>query len=79
VTWCSADARGILLADAKPRQGGEGEDGQIDLCLHYQAGMRVRPARVRLEQAVDPQDNIPFVRLRMSEPVGRILITWEGR
>ena len=34
---------------------------------------------VRLEKAVDSQDPIPFVRLRMSEPVGRILITWEGR
>ena len=33
----------------------------------------------RLEQAVDSQDTIPFVRLRMSEPVGRILITWDGR
>jgi hypothetical protein len=41
--------------------------------------MRVSPARVRLEQAPDSHDTIPFVRLRMSEPVGRIMITWEGR
>ncbi len=56
-----------------------GEDGQIVLSLHYQAGMRVSPSRVRLEQAVDSQDTIPFVRLRMSERVGRIMITWDGR
>jgi hypothetical protein len=77
VAWRSADARRILLADAVPEQSGE--DGQIVLSLHYQAGMRVSPSRVRLEQAVDPQDTIPFVRLRMSEPVGRIMITWDGR
>ena len=53
--------------------------GQIVLSLHYQAGMRVRPGRIRLEQAVDPQDEIHFVRLRMDEPVGRVFITWDGR
>jgi hypothetical protein len=77
VCWRSADARRILLADAVPAQAGE--DGQIVLSLHYQAGMRVSPSRVRLEQAVDSQDTIPFVRLRMSERVGRIMITWDGR
>jgi hypothetical protein len=77
VSWRSADARRILLADAVPAE--PGEDGQIVLSLHYQAGMRVSPSRVRLEQAVDSQDTIPFVRLRMSEPVGRIMITWDGR
>ncbi len=77
VSWRSADARRILLADVVPTQ--PGEDGQIVLSLHYQAGMRVSPSRVRLEQAMDSQDTIPFVRLRMSEPVGRIMITWDGR
>jgi hypothetical protein len=77
VRWCSADARRILLADAVPAQvGGE---GQVVLSLHYQAGMRVSPSRVRLEQAIDPQDTIPFVRLRVNEPVGRIMITWDKR
>lgn len=79
VTWRHADTRGILLADAKPLRVGNETDGQIVLSLHYQAGMRVRPSRVRLEQAVDSQDTIPFIRLRMTEPVGRIWITWEGR
>jgi hypothetical protein len=78
VRWRSADARGILLADAVP-QPVPGEEGQVVLSLHYQAGMRVRPARVRLERAVDSQDSIPFVRLRLTEPAGRVLITWEGR
>jgi hypothetical protein len=79
VRWRSADSRCILLADAVPRKVGNEAEGQVVLSLHYQAGMRVRPARVRLEQAVDSHDNIPFVRLRMSEPVGRVMITWEGR
>jgi hypothetical protein len=80
VRWRSADVRGILLSDAVPARPGPGEsEGQVVLSLHYQAGMRVRPSRVRLEQAVDSQDAIPFVRLRMSEPVGTILITWDSR
>jgi hypothetical protein len=79
VRWRSADARAILLADAVPQAVAGESEGQVVLSLHYQAGMRVRPARVRLERAVDPQDSIPFVRLRMTEPAGRILITWEGR
>jgi hypothetical protein len=77
VCWRSADSRRILLADAVPAHAGE--DGQIVLSLHYQAGMRVSPSRVRLEQAVDSQDTIPFVRLRTNERVGRIMITWDGR
>lgn len=79
VKWVSADARGILLADAVPHRVGEEGEGQVVLSLHHQAGMRVRPERVKIERAVDPQDAIPFVRLRMSGPVGRIFITWEGR
>jgi hypothetical protein len=80
VRWRSADARRILLADVEPRPPGPGEgEGQIVLSLHYQAGMRVTPGRVRLERALGPDDAIPFVRLRVAEPVGRVMITWEGR
>ena len=78
-TWKSADSRGILLADVVPQAVPGESAGQVVLSLHYQAGMRVRPARVRLEQAVDPRDAIPFVRLRTDEPVGRVFITWDGR
>jgi hypothetical protein len=77
VRWRSADNRRILLADLVPAVA----DGtrQVVLSLHYQAGMRVSPSRVRLEPAMDSHDTIPFVRLRMSEPVGRIMITWDSR
>ena len=78
-TWKSADTQGILLADVIPQAVPGESTGQIVLSLHYQAGMRVRPGRIRLEQAVDPQDAIPFVRLRTDEPVGRVFITWDGR
>jgi hypothetical protein len=77
VEWRSADARRILLANAVPAAA-DG-DGQVVLSLHYEAGMRVSPGRVRLEKKVDSEDAIPFVRLRMREPVGRIMITWDSR
>jgi hypothetical protein len=76
VRWRSADARRILLSDAVPARMPDEEEGQVVLSLHYQAGMRVTPNRVRIERAVGPRDPIPFVRLRFSEPVGRIMITW---
>jgi hypothetical protein len=78
-TLVSADARHILLSDAVPAADGDGGEGQILLSLHHQTGMQVTPARVRLEKAVTPEDAIPFVRLRVSEPVGRVMITWPGR
>lgn len=82
VQWRGADPRHILLGEAVPERGpGDEGEGQIVLSLHYQAGMRVTPSRVRIERALDPNDAdaIPFVRLRLRQPVGRILITWEGR
>ncbi len=75
--WLSADARRILLSDAVPGPLGDEAEGQVVLSLHYQEGMRVTPSRVRIERAVGPEDPIPFVRLRLSEPVGRIMITWK--
>jgi hypothetical protein len=78
-TWRQADVRGVLLADVVPEEVPGEEEGQVLLSLHYQAGMRVSPSRVRLEKAVGTHDNVPFVRLRSREPVGRVLITWEGR
>jgi hypothetical protein len=79
VRWRSADARRILLSDAVPERLPGDEEGQVLLSLHYQEGMRVTPARVRLERAIGPQDAIPFVRLRFTEPVGRVMITWDPR
>jgi hypothetical protein len=79
-TLRAADTRHILLSDVVPERSDPGEaEGQVVLCFHYQTGMRVTPSRVRLEKAEDSQDAIPFVRLRVSEPVGRVMITWESR
>ena len=75
VQWRSADARRILLANAVPERA----RGQVVLSLHFEPGMRVSPSRVQLEDKLDSQDAISFVRLRMSEPVGRIMITWDSR
>jgi hypothetical protein len=77
--WRSAGPEGVLLADVEPRLAPGAEEGEVVLSLHYQAGMRARPSRIRLEPALDPRGAIPFVRLRLKEPVGRVFITWEGR
>jgi hypothetical protein len=78
---CVADARCIVLADVVPEPGPAPDgEGQVVLSLHYQAGMRVAPGRVRLERDERSSlDAIPFVRLRVAEPVARVSITWEKR
>jgi hypothetical protein len=55
------------------------EDGRIVLSLHYQAGMRASPSRVQIEREPDPNDPIPFIRLRVTGPVARVTLTWEER
>jgi hypothetical protein len=67
----SADAAGIVLGDVAPR------DGKVVLSLHYQTGLTAAPARVIVEPEIDPLDPIPFVRLRLEEPVARVTLTWE--
>jgi hypothetical protein len=68
-----ADANGIVLGEVTPR------DGNVVLSLHYQTGLTAAPARVTVEPEIDPQDPIPFVRLRLNEPVARVTLTWERR
>jgi hypothetical protein len=68
-----ADCRHLALADVVP------EDGKVVLSMHYQAGLRVSPNRVHLEQEPDPRDPIPFIRLRLSGPVARVTLTWQDR
>jgi hypothetical protein len=68
-----ADARRVTLADVVP------EDGELVLSLHYQDGCRARPAWVRVERELDAYDPIPFIRLRMPGPLGRITLTWDAR
>jgi hypothetical protein len=68
-----ADVRRVTLADVVP------EDGEVVLSLHYQNGCRARPAWVRVERELDAYDPIPFIRLRMPGPLGRITLTWDAR
>jgi hypothetical protein len=70
--WLRADCQRIILGDVVP------ENGEVVLSLHYQAGMKASPQRVQIERDIDKQDPIPFVRLRVLEPVARITLTWEG-
>lgn len=66
-----ADSHRIALADLVP------EDGKIVLSLHYQSGLTVSSGRVQLEREPDPSDPIPFLRLRLSGPVSRVVLTWQ--
>jgi hypothetical protein len=68
-----ADCRHIALVDLVPA------DGVVVLSLHYQAGMRVSPSRVQIEKESDVSDPIPFIRLRMQNPVARVTLTWQQR
>jgi hypothetical protein len=69
-----ADCRHITLADLVPDK-----DGKVVLCFHHQAGLQASPSRVQVERETDPFDPIPFIRLRVSGPVARVTLTWEGR
>jgi hypothetical protein len=76
--WACADPQRIVLDDVTPhRTATHHGRGTVVLSLHYQAGMRVTPSRVRLERAEEPQDSIPFVRLVVTDPVTRVTITWD--
>jgi hypothetical protein len=68
-----ADCQHITLADVA------GEDGKVVLSLHHQAGLRASPNRVLVEREPDPNDPIPFIRLRVTSPVARVTLTWEER
>jgi hypothetical protein len=68
-----ADCQHITLANVVP------EDGKVVLCFHHQAGLRASPSRVQVEPEVDPDDPIPFIRLRVSGPVARVTLSWEKR
>ncbi len=66
-----ADSHHITLADVVPK------DGEVVLSLHYQKGMRASPARVQVERALDADDRVPFVRLRLASPAARVILTWD--
>jgi hypothetical protein len=78
VGWMAADARRLVLGEVTP------ENGEVVLCVHYQAGLRAAPARVRLDDrpwtvqvGFDSLDAIGFVRLRVDEFTPRITLTWD--
>lgn len=71
--WLHADSRRIALGEVTP------EDGKVVLSLHYQTGLRAAPGQVQVERELDPFDPIPLVRLRLSGPVTRVVLTWENR
>jgi hypothetical protein len=76
----AADAQHIVLSDVRPQPSAAADGrGLVELSLHYQAGMRVTPSRVRLERAEESQDAIPFLRLVVDHPATRVTITWEKR
>ncbi len=66
-----ADSRHLTFADVVP------EDGGVVLSFHYQKGLRAFPSRVQVEREPDPNDPIPFIRLRVSGPVARLTLTWD--
>jgi hypothetical protein len=68
-----ANFRHVALADVEP------DDGRVVLSMHYHPGLRVTPSRVQIEKEPDPYDPIPFLRLRLTGPVARLTLTWQGR
>jgi hypothetical protein len=66
-----ANAHHIILADVVP------EDGKVVLSFHYQAGLKATSPRIAVEREPDAHDPIPFIRLRLTGPVARILLTWQ--
>ncbi len=68
-----ADHHHITLADVVP------DGGMVVLSFHYQTGLRASPARVLVERDPHPTDPAGFVRLRLSSPVPRVTLTWDGK
>ena len=71
--WLRADCERIVLADVVP------EDGQVVLSLHYLHGLQASPNRAVVERDPELLDPIPFIRLRLPEPVTRLTLTWGQR
>jgi hypothetical protein len=66
-----ADSKAIVLADVVP------DAGMLVLSFHYQSGVQVTPSRVRAEPEPDAEDPIPLIRLRVTEPVSRLTLSWD--
>lgn len=82
--WEQADRRKVVLTDVIPADaphpdGGPNPSKVIVLSLHHQPGLRVSPNIVQVERDPCPHDPIPMIRLRMTGPLSRIVISWENR
>lgn len=70
-TIACMDSRHIALEDVVP------DGGEVIINLHYLAGLKVSPGRVSIEREPSGHDPIGFIRLRMTDPVPRLTLTWD--
>lgn len=81
--WQQADRRKIVLTDLVPVDAPHPDGGAIPakvivLSLHYQAGLRASPGVLAVERDPDAHDPIPMLRLRVSGPLSRVVLSWEN-
>ncbi|MBL8868083.1 MAG: hypothetical protein KF873_04715 [Gemmataceae bacterium] len=81
--WDHADRRKIVLTDVVPVDAPNPDGGPVPvkvvgLSLHYQAGLRAGPGVISIERDPDPYDPIPMLRLRVTGPLSRVVISWEN-
>ncbi len=82
-TWQHADRRKIVLTDLVPVDAPHPDGGSLPaqvivLSLHYQAGLRASPGVLAVERDPDPHDPIPMLRLRVTGPLSRVVLSWEN-
>lgn len=82
--WEQADRRKVVLTDVMPADAPHPDGGPLPakvivLSLHHQPGLRINPNIVIVERDPCPHDPIPMLRLRMTAPLSRIVISWENR
>jgi hypothetical protein len=81
--WEQASRRKIVLTDVVPVDAPHPDGGPVPakvivLSLHYQAGLQAGPGVFAVERDPDPYDPIPMIRLRVTGPLSRIVISWEN-
>jgi hypothetical protein len=61
----------ITLTDLAP------VEGTIVLSFHFHPGIRPSADRVRVEKEPQVHDGIPYIRLRLTEPLARLTLRWD--